>query len=185
LLCAEGRYDEALGELDGTIHRTHAANSKGELVRLLALQAVAFAATGSRQAACSVLREAAALSAPDGYVRRWLDAGPSIGPLLRELRHQGDTPVALHPYLDGLLDACRSTFGDLALQPASKMLDPLTARELEVMRLICAGYTNPEIAGELVVTLNTIKKHTSNIYGKLGVRGRTQAIARVHELNLL
>jgi LuxR family maltose regulon positive regulatory protein len=53
------------------------------------------------------------------------------------------------------------------------------------MRLICQGYSNPEIAGELVVTVNTIKKHTSNIYGKLGVRSRTQAIARTRQLNLL
>jgi LuxR family maltose regulon positive regulatory protein len=53
------------------------------------------------------------------------------------------------------------------------------------MRLIGKGHSNSEIAGELVVTINTIKKHTSNIYGKLGVNGRTQAIARAHELNLL
>ena len=53
------------------------------------------------------------------------------------------------------------------------------------MALICEGYSNPEIASELVVTLNTIKKHTSNIYGKLGVRSRTQAIVRVQELNLI
>jgi LuxR family maltose regulon positive regulatory protein len=65
------------------------------------------------------------------------------------------------------------------------LLDPLTPRGLEIMRLICKGYSNPEIASELVVTINTIKKHTSNIYGKLGVRSRTQAIARTHELNLL
>jgi LuxR family maltose regulon positive regulatory protein len=52
------------------------------------------------------------------------------------------------------------------------------------MHLICKGYSNQEIASELVVTINTVKKHTSNIYGKLGVRGRTQAIARAHELGL-
>jgi LuxR family maltose regulon positive regulatory protein len=66
-----------------------------------------------------------------------------------------------------------------------KLSDLLTPRELEIIRLICKGYSNPEIASKLVVTLNTIKKHTSNIYSKLGVRSRTQAIARAHELKLL
>jgi len=101
------------------------------------------------------------------------------------VRDKGNTPQALHPYLDALLDACRSAFGDVPLQPAGDMLDPLTARELEVLRLICAGYSNPEIAGELVVTVNTVKKHAGNIYGKLGVRSRTQAAARAHDLGLV
>jgi ATP/maltotriose-dependent transcriptional regulator MalT len=95
----------------------------------------------------------------------------------------------LHPYLDSLLDACRSAFGDVALQPArqlaGEMFDPLTERELEVLRLICAGYSGPEIARELVLAYNTVRKHISNIYSKLGVHSRTQAIARAHELNLL
>ena len=185
LLCAEGRYDEALAELAEAIHRARASNSMGQLVRLLPLQAVALHATGKREPARSALREAVSLGAPGGYIRRWLDAGPSIAPLLRDVRDKGNTPQALHPYLDSLLDACRSAFGDVALQPAGEMLDPLTARELEIVRLICAGHSGPEIARELVLAYNTVRKHISNIYSKLGVRSRTQAIARVHELNLL
>jgi ATP/maltotriose-dependent transcriptional regulator MalT len=95
----------------------------------------------------------------------------------------------LHPYLDSLLDACRSAFGDVALQPArqlaGEMLDPLTERELEVLRLICEGYSNQDIASELVVTIHTVKTHASNIYGKLGVRSRTQAIAHARDLGLV
>jgi LuxR family maltose regulon positive regulatory protein len=185
LLCAEGRYDEALAGLDEAIRRARASNSTGERVRLLALQAVALDATGKREPARSVLREAVKLGASGGYIRRWLDAGPSIAPLLRDLREKKSLPHALHPYLDALLNACRSAFREAARQPASDMIDPLTARELQVLRLICAGYSNPEIARELVVTVNTVKKHAGNIYGKLGVRSRTQAVARVHELNLL
>jgi LuxR family maltose regulon positive regulatory protein len=189
LLWAEGRYDEALAELAEAIARVRASNSTGQLVRLLAVQAVALAATGKREPARAVLREGLALGARGGYIRRWLDAGPSIAPLLRDVRDEGNTPQALHPYLDALLDACRSAFGDAALQPARQlagdMLDPLTARELEVVRLICAGHSGPEIAKELVLAYNTVRKHISNIYSKLGVRSRTQAIARVQELNLL
>jgi LuxR family maltose regulon positive regulatory protein len=193
LLCDEARYDEALAELTEAIGRVRASNSTGQLVRLLALQAVALDATGKHTSARSTLREGLALGAPGGYVRRWLDAGPSIASLLHDVRDKGNTPRDLHPYLDALLDACRSAFGDVAFQPApqmgrhlaGEMLDPLTARELEIVRLICAGHSGPEIASELVIAYNTVRKHISNIYSKLGVRSRTQAIARVHELNLL
>ena len=133
----------------------------------------------------AALREALALGAPGGYIRRWLNVGPRLGPLLGDLRGNCDTPPASYPYLDALLDACRAAFGESARLQQGELLDPLTSRELEIMRLIGKGYSNPEIASELMVTINTIKKHTSNIYGKLGVRSRTQAIARAHELNLL
>jgi LuxR family maltose regulon positive regulatory protein len=189
LLCDEGRHDEALAELAEAIHRARASNSGGLLVRLLTVQAVAFDATGKRGPARSALREAVVLGAPGGYIRRWIDGGSSIAPLLQDVRGEGSTPQALHPYLDALLDACRSAFGGTAFHSArqrmGEMLDPLTPRELEIVRLICTGHSGPEIAGELVLAYNTVRKHISNIYGKLGVHNRTQAIARVHELNLL
>jgi LuxR family maltose regulon positive regulatory protein len=185
LLCAEERYEEALTELNESIRHTRAVNSNGELIRLLTLQAVTLNALGDRISARSTLQEALALSAPEGYIWRWLDAGPEIGTLLRNLKDDGDTPKEYNSYLDALLDACRVAFGEPARPQPGELLNPLTPRELEIMRLITEGYSNPEIASELVVTINTIKKHTSNIYGKLGVRSRTQAIARTHELNLL
>jgi len=184
-LCAEKRFEETLTVLKESVPRALDLNSNGELIRLLALQALALGALGNREAACSALREALALGAPEGYIWRWLDAGPGIEPLLRDLRADRDVPPALRLYLDSLLDACHSTFGESAQSQSGVLLDPLTPRELDIMRLICKGYSNPEIASELVVTINTIKKHTSNIYGKLGVSSRTQAIARAHELNLL
>jgi LuxR family maltose regulon positive regulatory protein len=185
LLCAEGRFEEALTALDESIRRARAVNSNGELIRLLAIQALALDALGDRMPARSALHEALALGAPEGYIWLWLNAGPGLGPLLRDLRGDSDTSQAFHPYLDSLLDACQAAFGEPARPQPRALLDPLTPRELEIMRLICKGYSNPEIASELVVTINTIKKHTSNIYGKLGVRSRTQAIARAHQLNLL
>ncbi|HEY5729475.1 MAG TPA: LuxR C-terminal-related transcriptional regulator [Anaerolineales bacterium] len=185
LLCAKKRFDDALTALDESIRHARAANSKGELIRLLALHALTLDALGNHISAHSALREALTLGAPEGYIWRLLDAGPGIEPLLRELRDENNTPQASRLYLDSLLEACRSVFGESAQPQPGEIPDPLTSRELEIMRLICNGYSNPEIASELVVTLNTIKKHTSNIYGKLGVRSRTQAIARARELNLL
>ena len=184
LLCAEGRYDDALAALSEAIGWARASNSTGTLVRLLAQQAVALHASGEREPARSALREGLAFGAPGGYVRRWLDAGPAIAPLLLDVT-KDDLPQSVHPYLDTLLDACQSAFGDVARQPAGGMLDPLTPRELEIVRLICAGRSGPEIAGDLVLAYNTVRKHISNIYSKLGVRSRTQAVARVRELNLL
>jgi LuxR family maltose regulon positive regulatory protein len=185
LLCAEERFEEALTRLDEAVQRSQAVNSYGELIRLQALRAVALEALGDRQLARSALQEAVALGAPEGYIWRWLDAGPGLEPLLRDLRNDHDMSDGFQPYLDSLLDACRGAFGESAHLQPGELVDPLTPRELEIMRLIARGYSNPEIASELVVSLNTIKKHTSNIYGKLGVRSRTQAIVRAQQMDLL
>ncbi|MFC2028303.1 LuxR C-terminal-related transcriptional regulator [Chloroflexota bacterium] len=183
LLCAEKRFEETLLALNNSIDRARAGNSNGELIHLLALQAVALKALGDRIPSRAALHEGLALGAPEGYIMHWLDAGPEIEPLLREVKDDGDISQAFQPYLDSLLDACHGTFGD-STYPQESLPDPLTQREMEILHLIREGYSNPEIASQLVVTLNTIKKHTSNIYGKLGVKSRTQAIARSYELNL-
>jgi LuxR family maltose regulon positive regulatory protein len=185
LLYAEDRYDEALTALEESIHWARDMNSNGELIRLLPLQAVVLNAAGDRLSAGAPLREALVLGSPEGYIWRWLMAGPEIVPLLQDLRGNQDIAQEFHPYLDYLLDACQTEFGEISQPKPEGLPDLLTARELEIMHLICKGYSNPEIASELVVTINTIKKHTSNIYSKLGVRSRTQAIAQVHKLNLL
>jgi LuxR family maltose regulon positive regulatory protein len=185
LLYAEKRYEEALSKLDKSIHDVRTVNSNGELIRLLVLQAAVLDALGDHKPARSALQEALALGATEGYIWRWLEAGPGIGPLLHDLDADGDTPKSSHPYQHSLQDAFQIAFGEPARPQPGDMVNPLTPREMEILRLICKGYSNPEIASELVVTINTIKKHTSNIYGKLGVRSRTQAIARAQELNLL
>jgi LuxR family maltose regulon positive regulatory protein len=185
LLCAEERYEEALTVLNESIRHARSVNNNGELIRLLALQAIVLSALSDHTPARSAVREAVTLGQPEGYIRRWLDAGPGLDPLLHHLRDDRDTPQTFRSYLDSILDACQATFGESTRPQPGELLDPLTPRELEIMRLISEGFSNPEIANELVVTVNTIKKHTSNIYGKLGVRSRTQAIARARELNLL
>jgi LuxR family maltose regulon positive regulatory protein len=185
LLHDEGRYQEGLAALDESISRARAANSNGELIRLLSLQALVLDALGDRKLSRAALYEALELGAHGGYIWLWLRAGPKIGPMLRDLQTDPNTHQTYGSYLDSLLKACQAAFRKSKQIPQERPLDPLTPRELEILRLISKGHSNPEIANELVVTINTIKNHTSNIYSKLGVRSRTQAIARAHELNLL
>ena len=75
--------------------------------------------------------------------------------------------------------------GEPQVEPEQPLIEPLTSREVDVLQLMAEGYTNPEIAGELVITLGTVKWYASQIYGKLGVSNRTEAAARARELNLL
>jgi LuxR family maltose regulon positive regulatory protein len=98
---------------------------------------------------------------------------------------EGGTSQAYHAYLDSLMVAFQTASGEATRPQPGELFEPLTPRELEIMRLTGKGYSNPEIASELVVSVNTVKKHTSNIYGKMGVRSRTQAVARAQQLNLL
>jgi len=121
------------------------------------------------------LRRALALAEPEGYVRTFVDEGKSMAALLRYALSQGVAPG----YVGQLLAA----FGESAgVQP---LAEPLTAREFEVLRLIVDGLKNQEIADRLVISIATVKRHISNIYAKLGVHRRTQAIARTQELDLL
>jgi ATP/maltotriose-dependent transcriptional regulator MalT len=142
LLCAEGRYDEALAGLAEAIRRARVSNSAGFLVRLLALQSVALDATGKREPARAVLREGMALGARGGCIRCWVDAGPSITPLLRDVIDRGNPSQVMHLCLDSLLGVCRIAFGDPALYPAhqlaGEMLDPLTARDFEMAGIASA-----------------------------------------------
>jgi len=106
--------------------------------------------------------------------------GSSAYHLLETLYRDPFLDTILRDYLARILEAF--TFGDRHAQP---LVEPLTGRELEVLNLISQGFTNHQIAVQLVITLHTVKKHTSNIYGKLGVSSRTQAVARGQELRLL
>lgn len=112
-------------------------------------------------------------------MRTFLDEGPAIGSLLRQMQGQDGLPAV---YLHRLLAAFTSQEGGAPSQP---LAEPLSRRELEVLRLVAQGYSNQQIARELVFTVGTAKKHMEHIMGKLGVRNRTEAVARARELQLL
>lgn len=158
---------------------SQATGRNGSLIEILIVQALAFAAQGRENAALAALDQALDLAEPEGYIRLFLDEGAPMAALLRRAVSQHlHTDYALH-LLDAMGDAA------LAAVPVQPLPEPLSERELDVLRRVAAGYSNSEIAQELVVALSTVKRHISNIYGKLNVGSRTQAIAKAKELGLL
>jgi LuxR family maltose regulon positive regulatory protein len=161
----------------------------GRLAESLILAAVAAQANGRGAAAQADLRRALALAEPEGWVRLLVDRGEPARQLLTA-RTQSDEPAsaALSAFVQRLL-AAFGRDGELipsAPAPAPiSLAEPLTERELEVLRLIDGGLTNQAIAGRLVISLGTVKSHTANLFGKLGVNSRTQATAKARALGLL
>jgi LuxR family maltose regulon positive regulatory protein len=155
----------------------------GSLITIHALQALTQQALGLEDQALRYLRRALLLAAPEDYYRSLLDEGPPLAELLFKVQaHLGE---GVDPaFVRNLLEAFRAELGYAPVQP-TLLVEPLTPRELEVLALIVAGLSNREIAAELVLAMGTVKKHITNIYGKLGVQRRAQAIARARELDLL
>jgi LuxR family maltose regulon positive regulatory protein len=175
VLLAQGRLDEAGPLLERLLQAAESDGRMGRAIELLALQALLRQASGDAVGALATLRRALALAEPEGYVRTFVDEGKSMAVLLRYALSHGIAPS----YAGQLLAA----FGESAgVQP---LAEPLTAREFEVLCLIVGGLKNQEIADRLVISIATVKRHISNIYAKLGVHRRTQAIARTQELDLL
>jgi len=182
------RSDEAIQasrSLAGLLQTAEAAMRTGSMIKILALQALAYQAQSDMDQAMSTLERALSLAEPEGFVRTFVDEGAPMATLLQRAAARGIVPQ----YVSGLL----ATFGAEGMEIATAssppstppLVEPLTPRELEVLHLLGQGCSNREIAEALVITLNGVKKHTSNIYGKLGVHSRTQAVVRAQELGLL
>jgi LuxR family maltose regulon positive regulatory protein len=176
----EGEIGEALRLLARLLEAAEAARRMGSVIKILALQALAFQAQGDVGQALSVLEHALSLAEPEGYVRTFVDEGEPMARLLRCALSQGIAPNYVARLLAAFGEEVELTF--LAME---SLIEPLSERELEVLRLVVAGLSNPEIAQELVIAVSTVKSHINHIYGKLGVESRTQAVARAQELGLL
>jgi LuxR family maltose regulon positive regulatory protein len=148
----------------------------GSVIEILALQAAA-------QQEVAPLERALTLAEPDGWVRVFLGAGPQVAPLLRTLaRDRPDWAFARR-----VLGAATDTdAAPAAPRPSAEpLVDPLSERELDVLRLLASDLDGPDIARHLVVSLNTVRTHTKHIYAKLGVNNRRSAVSRAHQLGLL
>jgi LuxR family maltose regulon positive regulatory protein len=170
----------ALSRLGQILQAAEEEGRVGIQIEGLALQALAHWRRSERSNALTSLEHALRLAEPEGYIRRFVDYGLPLARLLQEARSRAVMPK----YVEKLLAAFENDRFSLA--PAEPALpEPLTPRELEVLKLLAAGLTNREIGAALVISPQTVKKHAGSIYGKLGVRRRTEAAARARELNLL
>ena len=143
------------------------------------LLALAHQTQGDIPAALALLERALMLAQPEGYVRLFVDEGAPMATLLEKAAKRGIAPN----YTQQLRKVLDNAEDKLPIDPG--LLDPLSERELEVLRLLGSDLTGPEIARELMVSLNTLRTHTKNIFTKLGVSNRIAAVHRADELHLL
>jgi LuxR family maltose regulon positive regulatory protein len=172
--------DRALALLTRLLRDAEAEGRAGVQIEALALRALAHWQSGNRAGAMVSLERALRLAEPEGYVRLFADLGHPISRLLQEARSRDVMP----DYVARLLAACGADLANAALTIGTPP-EPLSVREQEVLKLIAAGLTNREIAETLSISPETVKKHTGSIYGKLGVRGRTEAALRAGRLDVL
>ena len=188
ILLAQDRPALALALLDRLHAAALAQDRAGSLIEISALRALALAATGEETVAVTVLAEALLLACPQGYVRVFADEGPPMAALLGRLIAAQRAGQAAAGVPLGHLARLQQAFGTGRPAPdrvPAGIVDPLTSRELEVLKMLAAGRSNQAIARELVVTLDTVKKHVGHVLGKLGAANRTEAVARARELNLI
>jgi LuxR family maltose regulon positive regulatory protein len=158
----------------------------GNLIEILVVQALIHQAHGDGPGAAAVLERALALGEPEGYVRAFVGEGPPMVSLLKGVARRRPG----WDYARRLLDACgpADQVGGSAEQrppPGPHLVEPLSERELEVLRLLTTDLNGPDIARRLVVSVNTMRTHTKSIYTKLGVNSRRAAVRRAEELGLL
>jgi LuxR family maltose regulon positive regulatory protein len=186
VLIAQQKWDEALSLLLQLAKDAESGQRFGHLVEILALQAITRGLLGDTVQALSALEQAFVIGEPEGYVRVFVDLGAPMADLLQHAAAQGIAPNYAHKLLAAFgTDETESIAAEAPFSGASSLVEPLTDRELEVLRLLGNGYANQDIAEALFITLNTVKKHASGIYSKLGVHSRTQAVVRAQELGLL
>ncbi len=177
---------EAMGLLERLLKAAEEGGRMGSVIEILVLQALAHEAQGDIPAALTTLARALTLAKPEGYVRIFVDEGRPMARLLYEALSQGVEPdyirrlLAAYPVAEPEQVASSRSRG-----PEPGVVEPLSERELEVLQLIAEGLTNQEIATRLYLSLHTVKVHARNIFTKLAVKNRTQAVARGKALGIL
>jgi LuxR family maltose regulon positive regulatory protein len=168
--------------------RQQAEERKWQDVRLqvLVLQALAYWAQGSSDTAVEILKDALVSAKSGGFIRIFVDEGPSLARLLYEVLARGIEPTYVHKLL-AAFSVSESEPAALSLppDPEAGLIEPLSIRELEVLQVIAEGLSNQEVANQLFLSLHTVKVHARNIYAKLGVKNRTQAVAKARTLGIL
>jgi LuxR family maltose regulon positive regulatory protein len=152
----------------------------GNALQALLVRAKIHAGMGNKDASLIDVGEALQLSGSEGYVRTFIDEGPEIAGLLKGCPKQNIATDIVKRLLAAFPVSASSPVAD-----SSGMIEPLSERERQVLGLMAEGLTNPEIAKRLIISLSTVKTHLINIYGKMDVRNRAEAVSRGKELGLL
>lgn len=188
-LIGDGRPEPALSLLDRLAIRMERQGRMRRLLQVLTLRTLALAALGRHERALDTLRRALALGEPEGFMRSFIDEGRALKPLLAELLKQESGGTVSSGYLRRLLQALDGPSTRRAVAAVEEqigvLLEALSERELDVLRLLAAGCSNEELARRLALAPSTVKWHLRNIYDKLGVRSRTQAVLAAQQLRLL
>lgn len=173
-----GRLEEAWQLSEKILARAIKTGFDGNRPEILATQVLVLAEQGKMEQALALLQQALEFAEPEGYMRSFVDKGAPMQALLRQL--------PINPYRQRLLAAFDLNLTKIAgAVPELVLPEPLTERELEVLHLLAAGLKNKEMAETLVVSVNTVRFHLKNLYSKLHVDGRTEAIAKAHTLGLV
>jgi LuxR family maltose regulon positive regulatory protein len=175
----DGSVARATLLLDRLLDAADDGHRTGSVIEILVLGSLAHKLRSDVPAALVALARALAVAEPEGYSRIFLDEGAPMTALLRVAAEQGIATA----YVERLLSAARTR---AEVRPSAQgLIDPLSERELDVLRLLGSELAGPEIAGELVVSLHTVRTHSKNIYAKLGVNSRRAAVRRGEELGLM
>jgi LuxR family maltose regulon positive regulatory protein len=185
---AQRQPDQARSVLGPLLEAAERQGRGRSVIELLALLALAHQAAGDQAGALAMVDRALAKAEPEGYVRLFVDEGEPMARLLSQVMGEN------RAYAERLLDAFptegkRRSLGGTEAAPAAPgpapLVEPLTERELDILRLMAAGLSNREIGEKLYLAPGTIKGYTYSLFGKLAVHSRTQAAARARELGLL
>ena len=192
VLIAQGDYDQARILLDRLFGAAHTAQRYASEMEIQILQALTEQAQGAVARSLSTIEQAMTQARPQGYIRVFADEGEPMRTLLSRMQpkeHQ------MQIYVQTILDACPAPMfasAPLAQSPSKaarskqqSLLDPLSERELEALHLLAVGSTNATIAQQLVIAPGTVKRHMSNIFSKLGVTNRTQAVAHARDIGII
>ncbi|MGZ3646286.1 MAG: LuxR C-terminal-related transcriptional regulator, partial [Ktedonobacteraceae bacterium] len=196
ILLAQKRPTEVLSLLEQLNSIAEQQERLSHAIEIYILQALAYQLCQQEQEALSTLAQAVRLAEPEGYISCFVDEGAPMAALLSRLREQ-EREHRPTPYLDTVMAAFASSLHNQKVEiwrasesghifePTSPHFEPLSERELEVLRLMEQGASNQEIAENLVLALSTVKSHVRTILSKLGARNRTQAVKRARSLGLL
>jgi LuxR family maltose regulon positive regulatory protein len=178
---AQNNLERVIETVDALRPGAESSCRVAHIIDIYLLKALALQKLGRLDAAVESLESSLSAAAPEGYIWTFVEQGAPAARLLAEAAARGVMPA----YTGRILSAFDAAEGVHPQRPTQSLVEPLSPRELAVLRLIAEGLSNREIGDRLHLALDTVKGHNYRIYGKLGVHSRTKAVARARELNLL